>query len=600
MSVVGRVRFPWSTQMTTRIPGSSARQQTGVAPSLLEPQSKDDALLHSWFPGLAAKALDLFSAEWRQTGLPLSGNYEAAKKLHDQLFREGKTRSKTSVRPRSLSATIPSDAGREPKSLTERAVHIPSVSAQESAPVLQKYPELSPEIISIDLTDFLAASVIEVKTEEASASIDATSRMRPEDEELCKELDKALEDWTERFKEIYKHFSRRRPNGYFLDEFRAHRHKLRQIYKTRLKGAEDQNALLLKHVTTHISDLLSIVDQSENFYNLATVAKSAKGLCKYYPDAVPLADLGPRLTETLRQLVARPDGSRREFDFEDGWILRGFLADAIVASDESSAQALWATAMQYCDSEGTAKFYERLEEADGARFPSSKILEYLESSLEQTARTIRNLSMRGSDQEAVELLRIAVWNVPVSRPPTISSGVLVAYQALSGRAKYLALKDDKLNRFLSVVLEVLPSTKEVDAARKEIKEFDPHLFALPEVSTGGEIVTIIKKLEEAFANLPEALAGNVAALLYSHIQEFLEGAATSTESPDERGARREVLLGALNYAFTIKRAIKSLVGLLSADEAFTVKSWFGREHDNPITDALYNRLKALGARDEDW
>jgi hypothetical protein len=242
--------------MTTRIPSASVRPTGGAL--VVDPQSKDDALLHTWFPDLGEEARDLFSAQWSKTGLPLSGNYVEAQKLYDQLFRKRATPGKTSVRPRSLSATLNSGSGREPKSLSGRAVHVPSASTQAPAPPPQKYPEISPEIISIDLTDFLAASVIEVKTEETPAPLEAKDAMGPEDEELCKELDKALEDWTPRFNEPAKPRSRQFPTPGFHEEFTAHCKKLRQIYKKRLKGAENQNALLRKHITTHLSDLLSV------------------------------------------------------------------------------------------------------------------------------------------------------------------------------------------------------------------------------------------------------------------------------------------------------------------------------------------------------
>jgi hypothetical protein len=589
-------RFPWSTQMTTRIPGPSARP-TGVAP-LLEPQSKDDALLRTWFPNLDEEARDFFSTQWSKTGLPLSGNYETAKKLYDQRFRKGATRSKTSVRPRSLSATMPSGSAREPKSLTERAVHVPSPSAQAPTPA----PD--PEIY-IDLTDFLASTATEAKTEEAPAPLEAKSGMRPEDEALCKELDKSLEDWTQRLKAA-KPASRQRETPDFREEVLAHRQKLHQIHKMYLKRAEDQHPLLRERVSAHVSDFLSVVGQSENFHDLTIVAITAKTLAKYYPDAAPPADFGRRLAETFLQLVARPDGSCRKLVSS----YNQSLLDAIYVSDDSSAEALSTTAFQYCDVTSWEIIRGKLVDADSPRFSFKKHMKCLENALEQTVRTIRNLSMRGSDQEAVKLFEIAVWhsaNFSHTRCLRLANGVLEAYQALSRRAKYLALQDSELKSRLSRALEWSPITEEADSVRKEIKDFAPNLFALPEVSNGGYIVSIIKKLEEAFAQLPEALAGNVAALLHSHIQAFLESASTSSENWDERGARHEALLGSLNYAFAIHGAIASLADLLSAGEVRTVESWFDGDHDssgrnlkNPIAQALYVRLRALNVRDVDW
>jgi hypothetical protein len=578
-------RFPWSKQMTTRVPGQYPVQQTRGAPSLIERQSKDDALLRTWFPNLSEDARDFFSTQWSKTGLPLAGNYEAAKKLHDQLFRRGAK----PVRPRSLSATPRSGSG---KSLTERAVHVPSTQAPAPAP--------DPEIY-IDLTDFLTSTATEAKTEEAPASIDATSGMLPEDEALCEELDKALEDWTGAL-EIAKFASRLDDTSGFREEFTAHCQRLRQIHKKRLKGAENQNALLRERVTAHVSNFLSVAGQSENFVDLEIVATAAKELADYYPDAAPSVDLGRRLAETFRQLMARSDGSGRGMFRRD---LMQILTRAIVASDVSSVRALLTTAFQYCDVMDMQVLSESLKKVDKTRHSYDRWAECLEKSLEQTAQMIRNLSMRGSDQEAVQLLRTAVWNANILRPsmprPRIEGRVLEAYQALSRRGKYLALQTSELKRGLSAILkEALPSTEEADAAQKEIEAFDSNLFALPEVSSGGDILTIIKKLEEAFAQLPEPLAANVAALLHSHIQEFLDSASTSSETPDDRGARREILPGALNYAFIIKGAIVSLAGLLSGDEAFTARSWFGWDPRNPIVEALDNRLEALGARNQDW
>jgi hypothetical protein len=583
--------------MTTRIPGPSARP-TGGAPSLVEPQSKDDALLKLWFPKLGKDARDLFSTQWKQTGLPLGGNYEAAKKLHDKLFAKGAT-AKTSVRPRSLSATMPSGSGRKPKSLKERAIHVPNPLAQAPAPAPQAEPE-----IYIDLTDFLASTATEVKTDEAPAMLEAKSAMRPEDEALCKELDKALEDWTQRFKAA-KPAPRQRPTPSFREEFMEHCEHLRQIYKICLVGAEDQHPLLREHINAHISDLLAVVGQGENFWDLETIATSAKELRQYYPNAAPRVDLGRRLAETFRQLVVRSDGSRRGILFEDGLIPA--LTKAIIASDISSAQALLTTAFQYHHYDALLGLLGPLEKADGTRYSFKKCLECFVNSLEQTVQRICNLSMRGSDREAVELFKTAAETASFFELSSAVAGrVLEAYQALSRRAKYLALQDLDLKRHLVLdLLQELPSTEKADAVRKEIEDFDPHLFALPEVSTGSDILTIIKKLEEAFANLPESLSGNVGALLHSHIREFLENASASSETPDERGARREILLGALNYAFAIHGAIASLVGLLSADEVRTVTSWFDgdlsvRILGSPITKALKERLKALGARDDDW
>jgi hypothetical protein len=596
-------RFPWSKPMTTRIPGQYPVQQTRGATSLVEPQSKDDALLRTWFPKLRGSAVECFSAEWRKAGLPLSGNYEAAKKLYDQLFRGGKTRSKTSIRPRSLSATMPSGAAHKPKPLTERAVHVPSPSAQAPAPASEPCPE-----IYIDLSDFLASTATEAKTEEAPAPLEAKSSMRLEDEVLCKELDKSLEDWTRRFNKPAGRGSRRHPTTGFREEFMEHCEHLRQIYRICVAGVEDQRALLLEHVSAHVSDLLSVAGQSENFYDLVIVATSAKALLSCYPDAEPRVDLGARLAETFRQRAAQPDGSSRGMFKGD---LIDILTNVITATHDSAAQALMATAFQYCEPLVVHGLHKRLREADWTRYQTRKWEEYFRNSLEQTAQTIRNLSMRGSDQHAAELFMRAVRNDPQYWPcGTTGSGLLKTYQALSGRAKYLALQKwlqdrDLKNHFLNS----LPSTEEADAVRKEIEEF-PSSLPLPEVSTGGDVLSIIKKLEEAFANLPGPLADNVAALLHSHIQAFLESASTSSESWDERAARHEVLLGALNYAFTIHRALTNLVDALSADEARTVKSWFdkddeddrlfGRIHGNAISETVDARLKALGARDCDW
>jgi hypothetical protein len=725
----GLNRFPRSMQMTTRIPGPSARP-TGGAPSLFEPQSKDDALLRTWFPNLDKKARDFFFAEWRQTGLPLTGNHEAAKKLYDQLFG-GARPSKT--RPRSLSATLTSESGRKPKPLRERAVHVPS--AQAPAPVPEPYPE-----IYIDLTDFLASAATEAKAEEAPATsgsglkpksirqravhvpspstssdsgtdetkssssstssnsgtdetrapleaksgilpedealckeldksleertprfrtdrrarlrrvnasrgfeptsaaelrrkwqgqravhvpspstssksdtdeapalLEAKSGMRAEDEALCKELDKILEDWTQRSKTYKVSASRFATHG-FREEFTAHCQKLRQIYKKCLKGAEDQRALLRARVSEHVSDFLSVAGQSENFLDLEVVATSAKKLLCCYPQAALRVDLGGHLAEAYRQLVSRPDGSRRRIDDKD---LIPTLANAIVASDDSSGYALVTTAFQYCGNLEMNDLFRRIEEADRTRYARYKLMKCIENSIEQPAQTILNLSTRGSDEGAAQLFRIAVENASIfplgQSRPTVAGSVLEAYQALSRRAKYLALQDRDLKRDLSQVLTALPGSEEPDAVLTEIKEFDPNLFALPEVSTGSDIVSIIKKLEEPFANLPDVLADNVGALLHSHIQTFLESAGRSGESLDERGARSEVLLGALNYAVTVKGdAIWSLACLLSAGEAGTVRSWFGErsrigeKHPNPIAHSLDARLAALRARDEDY
>jgi hypothetical protein len=328
------------------------------------------------------------------------------------------------------------------------------------------------------------------------------------------------------------------------------------------------------------------------------VATAAKELADYYPDAAPSVDLGRRLAGTFRQLVARPDGSRRWLHNHN---FTETLANAIAASDVSCARALLTTAFQYCDVMEVQNLSRLLKKVDKTRHSGDRWIECIEKSLEQTAQTIRNLSMRGSDLDAVRLLGIAVGNADgfsFVRSLAVACGVLEAYRALSRQAKYLALQHSELKRGLSAILKAtLPSTEEANAVRKEIEEFDPHLFPLPEVSTGGEIVTIIKKLEEAFANLPEALAGNVGALLHSHIQEFLESASTSSETPDERSAGREVLLGAVNYAVTIEGAIANLVDAFSADEVGAVRSWFVEEHENPITEALDARLWALGAWD---
>jgi hypothetical protein len=592
MSVAGRVRFPWSKQMTTRIPSQSPQQSRG-APSLIEPQSKDDALLHTWFPGLAEEETrDFFSAQWSKTGLPLSGNYEAAKKLYDKLFRK---RATSAFRPRSLSATMPSDSGCKPKPLTERAVHVPSPSTQAPAPA----PD--PEIY-IDLTDFLVTSVIEVKAEEVLAPLETKSGMHPEDEAFCKELDTFLENLTQRFK-TRKPDSRLKATPLFRKEFRAHCKKLHKIYEKRLKGTEHQNALLREHVSAHVSDFLSVLGQSENFFHLETIVTSAEELLLRYPQAAPrMEDLGRRLVENFRELVARPDGSRR--NTKEDWKLLESLAN-VIASNVRFAQPLLTTAFQYCHVPEIEKLLKLLEEARVKRSFGHRLEGWCEDSLEQTARTIRYLSMRGSDQEAGELFMAAIQNARSCFPNYAQTGRfayrgLKAYEALSRQAKYRALQWPYLKDHLSQALEWwLRGLEEADAVRKEIDEFDPSLFALPEVSTGGQIVTIIKKLEETFVQLPGPLADNVAALLHSHIQEFLDSASTSSESLDERGARREAVLGALNYAFTVEGSIASLADFLSAEEAFTVRSWFSGNHKNPIREAMDARLKALGARDED-
>jgi hypothetical protein len=574
-------RFPWSKQMTTRIPGQSPARQG--APSLVEPQSKDDALLHTWFPKLGEEeARDLFCARWRQTGLPLSGNYEAAKKLYDRLFPMGATRSKTFVRPRSLSAAMPSESEREPKSLRARAVHVPSAHAPAPAPQ-------DPEIY-IDLTDFLAASVIEVKTEEAPAPLGAKSGMRPEDEALCEQLDKRLRYWTYKFA-INKPDPR--PTYDFREEFTEHCEHLFQITKICFKGADDQNALLRKHVSAHISDLLSVAGQCRNFWDLEVIATAAEGLLSCYPDAAPCVDFGHRLVETFRQFVTRPDENRRSSD-EDN--VSEALCNAIVVGDVSSVKSLQTIAFQYCYHESMKKLLDLLRKRELANSSRNyRSFECFKNSLEQTVQRIRNLSMRGSDRKAAKLFGTAVHNAHLfSANREVTGRLLEAYQALSWRAKYLMFKLKSSELLYRLARREAPSSEEADTVLREIEEFARNLFALPEVSNGGEIVSIIKKLEEAFAQLSEPLAGNVAALLHSHIKEFLESASTSSESWDERGARHEALLGALNYASTIEGAIKSLVDLLSTDEVRDVRSWIG-SYRNPITLTLNARL---GIRDK--
>jgi hypothetical protein len=584
--------FPWGTQMTTRIPGPCGRQG---APSAVEPQTKDDALLlRAWFPNLRGKALKFFIVEWRKTGLPLSDNHEAANKLHDQLFFKG---APPADRPRSLLRTLTSGSGFKRKSLEARAVQVPPTPAP--AP---DDPETFPEITSIELT-FASTATGSTGARKAPATFGAAGGMRPEDpedEELCKELDTILEDWTQWLK-IDRAASRQDETPGFREAIAEHCKSLRRLYKARLEGAEDQNILLLE-VTAHISDLLSVVSQSENFHDLAIVAKSATDLLPYYPDAAPHVDLSRRLAETFKQLVVRPDGSRRRV--EEDCKFREALANAIIASDVSSARALLTTAFQYCGPEVTTDLCEQLQKADGTRYSRDKRLEYFDSSLEHAVQTIRKLSMRGSDREAVELFRIAVLNAYLFKVDhsnaTVASRLLEAYRALSGQPKYQALQDRDLRRALSRIMKALPNTEAIDASRNEIKAFKSGLLAPPEISSGGEIVSTIKKLEEDFAKLPDSLAANVGALLRGHIQEFLESASTSSESPDERGVRRETLLGALNYAFAIQGALASLASSLSVDEVRAVRSWFGMYRGGPITEALNARLKALGARDEDW
>jgi hypothetical protein len=119
--------------MTTRIPSPSRAQQSRGAYVLFDPQK--DPLLRVWFPRLRGQALDLFCDEWRKTGRPLWGNYEAAKELYDQMFREAP--------------------------LSERVGHVPSPATQASAPA----PQLDAEIC-IDRTDPLASTATEAKTEE--------------------------------------------------------------------------------------------------------------------------------------------------------------------------------------------------------------------------------------------------------------------------------------------------------------------------------------------------------------------------------------------------------------------------------------------------